>query len=345
MDRSDTRGGGLSLKAVVAFSLAAFAVLTVATALLQPTIVERFHPLPVDQGPAWYYWQLAETSVAARLSYWIGYAVHQIVVIVLLLAYRKERPASGMASRANVTVLGVNILFVALHLVQTRLWYDGLAQDVPIWSSQGSVIVMLVLILFMEMPHRGLFWGRWRKVPVATYRFVRDWHGLYISWAVIYTFWFHPMDGNWGLLSGFIYLFLLFMQLSLFNTSFHNNRSWVVLLEAFVVIHATLITVYKANPIWPMFMVGFLVMYIVTQQHALEQPKWLTVAVTVLFVVAVGLLYVLVRGTEHLYEITFIPVALYGGTVGLWLLGWLIERLMPKSIQRSGLSSNVGELG
>lgn len=44
-----------------------------------------------------------------------------------------------------------------LHLVQTWLWYDGLAQDVPIWSSQGSVIVMLVLILFLEMPRRGLW--------------------------------------------------------------------------------------------------------------------------------------------------------------------------------------------
>jgi hypothetical protein len=311
--------------------LGGFGLISIATALLTPAIVSRFYPLLPDQGAAWYYWQLPETTTLARITYWAGYTVHQIVVWALLLRARIEADRGANVRRFNAMVLGVNLLFVALHLVQTYFWYDGLAQDVPIWTSQGSVIVMLVLILFLEIPRRGLFWGKAFRPPRRIYDFVRRWHGIYIAWAVVYTFWFHPMDGNWGLLSGFVYMFLLFIQLSMFNTRLHMNRAWVVLLESFVVIHATLITVYKANPIWPMFMVGFLVMFVLTQMHALRFARRWRWPILGVFAAGVVALYVLVRGADQLYEITFIPVALYGGAIGLLLIGWLIERLTPQT--------------
>ena len=47
----------------------------------------------------------------------------------------------------NLAALGANVFFIVLHFVQTHLWYDGLAQDVSILSSQGSVIVLLVFVL------------------------------------------------------------------------------------------------------------------------------------------------------------------------------------------------------
>ncbi|MGC7094338.1 hypothetical protein ACPZ19_06725 [Amycolatopsis lurida] len=40
----------------------------------------------------------------------------------------------------NVIALAANLGFIALHEVQTQLFYDGLAQDVSIFSSQGSVV-------------------------------------------------------------------------------------------------------------------------------------------------------------------------------------------------------------
>lgn len=309
--------------------LGGFAILTAVTAALTPGIVDRFYPLPVDQGPAWYTWQLANATTLTRITYWTGYALHQLIVWALLirariLSERGEHPRS-----LNAAVMAVNVAFVALHLLQTAIWYDGLAQDVPIWTSQGSVIVMLVLILFLEIPRRGLFWGKAFKAPERLYTFVRKWHGLYISWAIVFTFWFHPMDGNWGLLSGFIYMFLLFVQLGMFNTRLHMNRAWIVLLEAGVVVHATLITVYKDNPIWPMFMVGFLVMLVLTQMHAIPWARRWRWPLLGLFVAGVAALYGFVRGFEHAYEITFIPIALYGGALGLLLLGHLIERLAP----------------
>jgi hypothetical protein len=311
------------------FGAVGFSVISIVTALLTPEIVSRFYPLLPDRGAAWYYWQLPSTTTLTRITYWVGYGIHQIVVWGLLIEARRRSNRGESVLRFNWLVMGVNLFFVALHLVQTWFWYDGLAQEVPIWVSQGSVIVMLVLILFLEIPRRGLFWGRAFAAPGRTYRFVRSWHGMFISWAIVFTFWFHPMDGNWGLMSGFIYMFLLFVQIGLFNRPFHTNRAWIVLLESFVVVHATLITVYKANPIWPMFMVGFLVMFVLTQMHALPGARYWRWPVLAAFVVGVAALYWFVRGFEHIYEITFIPVALYGGALGLLLIGWLIERIAP----------------
>ena len=322
----------MSNAAQLLIGLGAFAILALATALLTPSIVARFYPLLPDTGPAWYFWQLPSPSTLTRITFWAGYAAHQLVIWVVLFAAMRRaadrRGSDAGVDRFNVVALGVNVAFVGLHLVQTYLWYDGLAQDVPIWTSQGSVIVMLVLVLFMEIPRRGLFWGRRFTPPKRTFGFVRKWHGIYIAWAVTYTFWFHPMDGNWGLLSGFIYIFLLFIQLSMFNTRVHTNRSWVVLLEAFVAIHATIITVYKHNPIWPMFMVGFLVMFVLTQMHGLSWARRLRWPIAIAFVSLVVVLYAFVRGFEHIYEISFIPVALYGGAVALLLVGRIIERFL-----------------
>ena len=329
----------ISDRTLIAAGSIAFAVITVATALLSPAMVAKFYPLPADQGAAWYYWQLPVTSALARTTYWLGYGLHQIVIWVLLFRakaaadYQKNRTDAlegrgRPVSRFNVIVLAVNVAFVALHLVQTYFWYDGLAQDVPIWTSQGSVIVMLVVLLYLEAPHRGLVWGRKFQPSERFFGVVMKFHGIYIAWAITYTFWFHPMDGNWGLLSGFVYMFLLFIQLSMFNTRLHMNRKWVVLLEAFVAVHGTLITVYKNNPIWPMFMIGFLVMLVLTQMHEFGWARRFRWVLLTGFVVGVVALYVFVRGIDQIYEITFIPVALYGGALALVFIGWLAERIV-----------------
>jgi hypothetical protein len=39
--------------------------------------------------------------------------------------------------KLNIIALGMNAVFILLHLFQTQIWYDGLAQDVSIWSSQA----------------------------------------------------------------------------------------------------------------------------------------------------------------------------------------------------------------
>lgn len=321
----------MSVKRLFTLSIISFGLMTVLMALLAPILVSRFYPLPPDLGSAWYYWQLASTSTAARLSYWGGFILHLGTVLFLVSRVRHERASGpGMATRYHVMIWAANLGFVILHQLQTLVWYDGLAQDVPIWTSQGSVIVMLVLILFMMIPRRGLLWGRKFSVSNRLMYVVQAIHGPFIAFALIYTFWFHPMDGNWGLLSGFVYMFLLFIQLNLVHTKVHTNGSWIVLLEVFVAVHGTLITVYKEMEIWPMFLFGFLVLFFLTQMHTWRlRPvvRWSALGAFVLSIVAV---YGLIRGFEHIYEISFIPVALYGGALALVLIGFVWDRIADR---------------
>jgi hypothetical protein len=248
-------------------------------------------------------------------------------------------PGSEVGNGYTVAMLVVNLLFVALHLLQTQLWYGGLAQDVPIWTSQGSVIVMLVLVLVLEMPRRGLFFGKWMRVPADLHNLLRRWHGLFISWALVYTFWFHPMEGNWGLMSGFIYMWLLFIQLIIFGSKPHKNRSWVVVLEAFVVIHGTLISVYKELAATPLFFFGFYAMFLITYMHTWKMALWGKLLALAGYVGSLIYIYQFVRGWEHVIEIIFIPVALYGGAVGLWLLGWIYDAVVKKRTSATAESS------
>jgi hypothetical protein len=175
------------------------------------------------------------------------------------------RPAAGRIGRYNLQLLIANAVFIALHLVQTALFYDALAQFVPMMSSQGSVIVMLVMMLILLNARRGLFFGKRVYLPPLGVSVTQKVHGFYISWAVVYTFWYHPMEGTLGHLLGFLYLFLLMGQMSLARTSWHTKIGWLTFLEAFVAIHGAIVAIEAANGMWPMFFFGFMMMFIVTQ--------------------------------------------------------------------------------
>ena len=295
---------------------------------LGPRLVRVFSHLP-DQGPRWYYWKLPEATTWGRITSWTGYALHQISVWIIVVRAMKEKPHLNSVSRLNLWALGANLFFVLLHLLQTQVWYDGLAQDVPIWTSQYSVIVMLVLILFMTMRRRGLFFGKSLKAPPKAVAVVGKYHGVYIAWALVYTFWFHPMEGVYGVLIGFVYMFFLLIQLSMFNTRIHFSMPWIVFLEFFVGIHGPIIAIMNGQEVWPMFLFGFLFMFVATQMHGLKLKTWVRLAILALYVAAVLVVYSF-RGYGRLFEISFIPVALYGGAVGLTGLAWLISIFVPK---------------
>jgi len=174
------------------------------------------------------------------------------------------------------------IVFSLLHLAQTHVNFDGLAQDIPIWTSQGSVIVMLALVLVMENPRRGLFLGKKAGKPM-TARVVgvlRRNHSYIIAWALVYTFWFHPATSDPQLLTGFIYMMLLFTQMSLAYTDVHLRAGWIAFLESFVAIHAFVVAINNTlNPqinsadMWPMFLSGFAFMVVFTYIYAFKPRK------------------------------------------------------------------------
>jgi len=289
-------------------------------------------PHPPDQGPGWYYWQLPNPSFWTRASAWGLYLGHQLAswATIYYAQTRPHRTIDGL-HRVNGVALAVNAGFVLLHFAQTHLWYDGLAQDVSIFSSQGSVIVLLVWVLLMENPRRGLFFGRRAPIGPGITAAARKYHGYVFSWAAIYTFWYHPMENSAGHLIGFAYMFLLLIQGSLFFTRVHANRWWTLLLEVMVLVHGTLVALMQsgAGGFWPMFFFGFLGIVLITQMHGLHLSagaRWLITAAYAALVVAVYR----VRGWDRLDELVRIPLIEYAavGTLALIIGGglWVARR-------------------
>ena len=146
-------------------------------------------PLLPDQGVAWYYWKLPEPTFWTRATAWGFYLAHQITIFGLIYyAQTRVNTYTRGLHAVNYWALAANAVFILLHFVQTHLWYDGLAQDVSIFSSQGSVIVLLVWILLMENSRRGMFFGKKAPISQEIIRFARKYHGYFFAWATIYTF-------------------------------------------------------------------------------------------------------------------------------------------------------------
>ena len=218
--------------------------------------------------------------------------------------------------------MAANAFFIFLHLIQKHIWYDGLAQDTPIWSSQGAVIVLLVWVLLMENRLRGQFFGKPAPFSSEVVRFARAYHGYFFAWAIIYTFWFHPMVSTSGHLIGFFYMFLLLLQGSLFYTRIHTNRWWTFTLELLVLVHGTLVAVMQGNGLWPMFFFGFAGILVVTQMHGLGFSLWSRLLILGAFVASALLIYGQL-GWGRLSEIVYIPLIEYVSVFALAGIFWL----------------------
>jgi hypothetical protein len=279
---------------------------------------------------------------------WTFYLSHQFAVWAIIyfgrnkLEFRTRAP-SGL-TKYNLAAFTINGVFVFIHLLQTHIWFDGLAQDVPIWTSQGSVIIMLCIVLINENPRRGLFLGRKAGKPFTARVsgfFIRN-HGYVIAWALVYTFWFHPMAFDPQLLSGFFYMFLLFTQMSLAYTKVHLDKRWIITLEStlesYVAIHAVIVAIYNtaffaSADMWPMFFSGFAFMFVFTYMYALNVRKEIRWTVTTLYLAFLAWLYIptpfgLGRDLAFLLRLEFlwIPLVLYGLSAVLAGLAYTIRR-------------------
>lgn len=279
-----------------------------------------------DTGASWYYWRLVQTTTWARATAWGFYLLHQFAAwgLIYYAQTRVKKFTPGL-QRINVIALAGSAFFILLHFAQTHIWYGGLAEDVSIWSSQVSVIIMLVLILLMENGRRGLFWGKKAPLGREAVSFVRRNHGYIFAWAVIYTFWYHPMENTSGHLIGFLYMFFLMLQGALLYTRVHLNRVWTTALEVMVLAHGTLVALMQGNGLWPMFFFGFAGIFVITQMHGLGLPKW---AKWLILAVFIALTLVVYNGQwARLNEIIRIPlieylaVFVFAGLIsgGLWI--------------------------
>jgi hypothetical protein len=286
-----------------------------------------------DQGASWYYWKLPSSTFWGRATAWGLYLAHQISLWVLIYyAQTHIKKYTGGLHLVNIAALSVNALFIFLHFLQTQIWYDGLAQDVSIFSSQGSVIAMLVWILLMENSRRGLFFGRKAPIGQTITQAARKYHGYIFAWAVVYTFWYHPMENTWGHLVGFQYMFLLLLQGSLFFTRVHINRWWTVTQEVMVLFHGTIVALLQGNNLWPMFAFGFGGIFVITQMHGLGLSLRVRGALLAIYAALAVWVYS-GRGLVKLNEIIRIPLIEYlavfvlAGLIGMVL--WIIRRIRP----------------
>jgi hypothetical protein len=283
----------------------------------------------------WYLWQLGEPTIWTRATAWAGYIAHNLVIWYLIWSAQRARPTyTSNLHLFNVIALLANAFFISLHLLQTNFWYDGLAQDVSEFTSQASVTLMLVMILIMENDRRGLVFGFKAPLPASVGSTLRKYHGYYFSWAIIYTFWYHPMEITGGHLLGFLYMFLLLLQGSLFYTRIHLNHYWKVVSEVSVVAHGVVVAILAGQQ-WPQFFGGFLGMFVLTQMHGLGLSKLTRWVLGLTYVAAIFAIYSLTEGIARSFMVTLIPLVEFLLVAIVSLLVWLavlVLRARPAAV-------------
>lgn len=259
-----------STRNIMLSSVASAFVMTIVIWLTAGNLASRFDVVNEKYFAFFYPWQTHTPSTMAYVTAWVGYALHNILAWGIIFAAQRARPKYGDDFRwFNWAMLAVNGIFYALHWAQTQIWYDGLAIAVPEVTSQGSVVLMLVFILIIENPRRGLFFGKKVNFKKRFTQVIRRYHGYLFTWGIIYTFWYHPMENTFGHLAGFFYMFLLLAQSVLIFNRSHVNKVWTFTLEALVLVHGTLVAIYQGNNLWPMFFFGFGAMIVLTQLYGL----------------------------------------------------------------------------
>ncbi len=290
-----------------------------------------------DQGFNWYYWKLPDPDFWSRASVWGAYILHQVFiwgVIAWATRNRDQLKNRNKMHPINWIALGGTAFFVLLHYLQTAIFYDGLGQDLPVITSQASVIIVLVVVLLMEAPRRGLFFGTGKSWFSSVRPVLIRYHGYYFAWAITFTYWYHPMETSYGHIAGFLYTFFLFLQASFIFTRVHSNRFWTFILEISVLIHGVIVAVVAGQEFWTMFAFGFLFLLVVTQMHGLglsRITKWLIA----LFAIAATVIVYSDRGWENVNEVLRIPLIDYilvGGLGGSIIIG---RRLIQRSQRRS----------
>ncbi len=282
---------------------------------------------PADDVGFFYEWKLANPTFWSRATIWIGFALHQLAVWFTIWYAREHHKTYVDTLRpVNLWALGINAVFVVLHYVQTAVFYDAIAQDIPSWTAQFAVIMMLFVILAMENKRRGLFFGRKVKFRKEFYRWMREYHGYAFSFAVIYTFWFHPMVPTWGHLLGFAHVILVMIQGSLMFTKIHLNKYWKFLLEILVLPHAALVALNQGNNLVYMFLYGFAFMFIVTQMHGLGLKRWVKNVFYASFLLTILFTYTVLREPFQVNEVIRIPAIEYGMIPIMYGLWWVVAR-------------------
>ncbi len=262
-----------------------------------------------DKGPSWYYWKLPTRDTLTMVIVWGLFIIHLLGNYFLIRKRMVKKERSFI--KENFYLLFFNLIFILLHFIQTIFFYDGLAQDVPIFSSQYSVILILVTLILMQINNRGIFFNIKIKVPQKAMKLLYSIHGIIFTFAIVYTFWFHPVVFTIGHAIGFLYIFLLFIQIIFIKTKIHYNKYWIVILELLVAFHGASVAYFvQDSPIWPMFLFGFLFIFIATQIYSLNIKKTIRLFIQISYFLIVFVFY-LNNNIYNIHQILWIPIIEY----------------------------------
>jgi hypothetical protein len=98
---------------------------------------------------------------------------------------------------------------------------------------------------------------------------------------------------------------------------------WTLYLELLVAVHGTLVAIMNSGPngIWPMFLFGFLAVFVITQMHGVGWSRRTRMLVGAGYVLAVVAPYAWL-GFGRVNEIVRIPIIEYALVAVLSLLIW-----------------------
>ncbi len=284
--------------------------------LIDPYVSDQV--LLADSGASHYYWKLPTRNNMVMLLVWSLFFIH-LFGNYFLIRKRQKNAARGFV-KENYYLAIFNLVMIILHYVESIVYYDGLAQDVSIFSSQYSVILVLVTIILMQVSSRGIIFGIKLPLPPKVLKYMYMIHGFVFTFAIVYTFWYHPVINTIGHLFGFFYMFLLFTQICFFKTSVHTNTKWIVLLEVLVAFHGASVAYYVQNSdLWSMFFYGFGFLFAFTQVYGLTKNRVITTIVQIVFS-ALAIYYYASTDISNIHQVLWIPIIEYLHVVVLYLI-------------------------
>lgn len=310
-------------------SIGVAVMLVLVVALIDP-LVSDVTLLP-DTGASHYYWQLPVRNSLNMLIVWLLFGLQFIGNVILIR--KRQREDTREFTSGNIHLLLFNLLFIGLHFIQSIIGYDGLAQDVPVFSSQYSVILVLVVIILMQIPRRGIIFGKKLKLDKSAMSLLYAIHGFIFTFSIVYTFWFHPTVNTIGHLFGFFYMFLLFIQVGFLKTKIHTNPKWIVCLEVLVAFHGASVAYFvQSSTIWAMFLFGFGFIFFATQIYGLTKNK-LVIHLAQLSFIIVVIGYYGITGITNIHQVLWIPIIEYGHVIILYLIIIIVQYFRHKKAQ------------
>lgn len=210
-----------------------------------------------------------------QLISWILYIPHQLIQWWILYKAQQEQPKYSTEWRwFNWWMLYTNGIFMALKLVTNALSYNAMSSHLPLWFGQGAVFNILLMVLAMQVPVRGMCCGTCSrgckvgkkkccndgKIWTEFAMFLRKYHGYYMLFGVTSDWYYHPLEASPGHLTGILNDLLILWQSICMYTPAHRNKWWCIACEFIVTFHGPLIALGRGGGAG-MFGFGFTIVF------------------------------------------------------------------------------------